>query len=120
MSSPSHWIFGGCDNTTPLGRITVHVSVCKAPATPDLAPDTVTASGGTTTEIERLNHYGLMMMQWLYDRPGATGPTTGLDRFCIATREMLWIPPSGRPVSVCMYMLSLLWEMLKDTLRLPS
>ena len=120
MSSPSHWIFGGCDNTTPLGRITVHVSVCKAPATPDLAPDTVTASGGTTTEIERLNHYGLMMMQWLYDIPGATGPTTGLDRLCIATREMLWIPPSGRPVSVCMYMLSLLREMLKDTLRLPS
>ena len=88
MSSPSHWILGGCDNSTPLGRITVHVSVCKAPATPDLAPDTDTASGATTTEIERLNHYGLIM-QWFYDRPGVTGPTTGLDRLCIATREIL-------------------------------
>ena len=110
MSSPSHWILGECDNSTPLGIVTVHVSVCKAPATPDLAPDTDTASGATTTEIERLSHYCLIM-QWLYDRPGATGPTTGLDRLCIATREILWI---GRSVSVYMYMLSLLWEMLKD------
>ena len=67
MSSPCHWILGGCDNTTPLGRITVHVSVCKAPATPDLAPDTVTASGATTTEIYReTQSLWFLITQWLY------------------------------------------------------
>ena len=39
-------------------------------------------------------------------RPGETGPTTGLGRDAIATRDMLWIPPRGRLVSVCVNMLS--------------
>ena len=53
MSSPSHWILGGCDNSTPLGRITVHVSVCIAPATPESSPDTDTSCGAATTEKKR-------------------------------------------------------------------
>ena len=59
MSSPSHWMLGGCDNSTPLGRITVHVSVCIAPATPESSPDTDTSSGAATTEETwwSMHHY---------------------------------------------------------------
>ena len=67
MSSPSHWILGGCDNSTPLGIVTVHVSKYEVPATLDPSPDTDTTGGvNTVIDIERYISSGVIML-WYTD-----------------------------------------------------
>ena len=46
VESPSHWISRE-SGSTPLGRLTLQLSVYEVPATPDPSPD-ITTTGGTT------------------------------------------------------------------------
>ena len=48
VESPSHWISRDT-GSTPLGRLTLQLSVYEVPATPDPSPDTTTTTGGATT-----------------------------------------------------------------------
>ena len=90
-----HWILG-VTSATPRGRVTLHVSEYEVPTSPDPSPDTTTTGASTTEYPENCEIIGL-----LHYSPGLTGPTTGLGRSIRATREILWIPPTGRPVSSC-------------------
>ena len=51
MGSPSHWISRE-SGSTPLGRLTLHVSVYEVPVTPDPSPDTTTSGDSATTATE--------------------------------------------------------------------
>ena len=51
MGSPSHWISRE-SGSTPLGRLTLHVSVYEVPVTPDPSPDTTTSGDSATTVIK--------------------------------------------------------------------
>ena len=51
MGSPSHWISRE-SGSTPLGRLTLHVSVYEVPVTPDPSPDTTTSGDSATTVID--------------------------------------------------------------------
>ena len=42
-----HWMFGEA-SCTPIGRLTLHVSVYEVPAAPDPSPDTTTSGGAST------------------------------------------------------------------------
>ena len=42
-----HWILGEA-SCTPIGKMTLHVSVYEVPVTPDPSPDIIT-HGGTST-----------------------------------------------------------------------
>ena len=102
VESPSHWISRE-SGSTPLGRLTLQLSVYEVPATPDPSPDTTTTGGatGATNGKEKLYiHINILNI------PGSTGPATSLGRYArtlspclIATREMLCIPPAGRLLS---------------------
>ena len=48
VGSPSHWISRE-SGSTPLGRLTLHVSVYEVPVTPDPSPDTTTSGDSATT-----------------------------------------------------------------------
>ena len=107
-----HWMLGEA-SCTPLGRLTLHVSVYEAShsATPDPSPDIITHEGDSTAaEIGFRNGIQVLCI----DIPGETGPARGLGRCIRATSEILWIPPTGRSVS--MWLLSSLCSPLKDTL----
>ena len=43
-----HWTLGETSLTSPRGSMTMHVSVCEVPATPDSFPDTLTTGASTT------------------------------------------------------------------------
>ena len=90
----------------------MHVSEYEVPATPDSSPDTLTITGASTTIIQQL--YTFELAHAIHS-PGVTGPATGLGRSTKATREILWTPPTGRPVSSCLLSLSRL-SMVKATL----
>ena len=90
----------------------MHVSEYEVPATPDPSPDALTITGGSTTIIQLF--YTGEPTHAMYS-PGLTGPATGLGRSTKATREILWTPPTGRPVSSCLLSLSRL-SMVKATL----
>ena len=92
-----HWILGGTP-ATPRGRVTLHVSEYEVPTSPDPSPDTTTTGASTTEYPESCGN----RVATVYS-PGVTGPTTGLGRSNRATREILWIPPTGRPVSSCVW-----------------
>ena len=47
VESPSHWISRE-SGSTPLGRLTLQLSVYEVPTTPDPSPDTTTTGGATT------------------------------------------------------------------------
>ena len=85
-----HWILGETP-ATPGGRLTLHVSVYEVPT----SPDTTTTGASTTDNTESCETHiaGFVL----------TGPTTGLGRSIRATREIPWIPPTGRPVSSCVW-----------------
>ena len=97
-----HWILGETP-ATPRGRVTLHVSEYEVPTSPDPSPDTTT-TGASTTECPESCETDGRIGCYL---PGVTGPTTGLGRRIRATREILWIPPTGRPVSSCVWSLTL-------------
>ena len=46
-----HWMFGEA-SCTPIGRMTLHVSVYEVPVTPDPSPDTTTSGDSATTAID--------------------------------------------------------------------
>ena len=46
VGSPSHWISRE-SGSTPLGRLTLHVSVYEVPVTPDPSPDTTHPNADT-------------------------------------------------------------------------
>ena len=98
-----HWILGET-SATPRGSVTLHVSEYEVPTSPD-----ITTTGASTTEYPEICE----MLAVMYS-PGLTGPTTGLGRSTRATREILWIPPTGRPVSSCVW--SSLLSVVKATL----
>ena len=104
-----HWMLGEA-SCTPIGRMTQHVSVYEVPVTPDPSPD-ITTTSGTSTAAEIGFRDGIQVL--CIDIPGETGPARGLGRCTRATREILWIPSTGRPVSVWLLSLSL---SVKDTL----
>ena len=56
MGSPSHWISRE-SGSTPLGRLTLHVSVYEVPVTPDPSPDTTTSGDSATTAIDMARKY---------------------------------------------------------------
>ena len=91
-----HWILGET-RATPGGSLTLHVSEYEVPATPDPSPDTLNNMGLSTAKMCVKMIFHLPMYS-----PGVTGPATGLGRSAKATREILWTPPSGRPVSSCL------------------
>ena len=47
-----HWMLGEA-SCTPIGRLTLHVSVYEVPVTPDPSPDTTT-SGDSAAAIEMM------------------------------------------------------------------
>ena len=104
-----HWILGET-SATPRGRVTLHVSEYEVPTSPDLSPDTTTTGASTTEYPESCE---TDTCSYMYS-PGVTGPTTGLGRSIRATREILWIPPTGRSVSSCVW--SSLLSVVKATL----
>ena len=91
-----HWILGET-SATPRGRVTLHVSEYEVPTSPDPSPDTTTTGASTTEYPKSCETHGKIGCYL----PGVTGPTTGLGRCIRATREILWIPPTGRPVRLC-------------------
>ena len=52
VESPSHWISRE-SGSTPLGRLTLQLSVYEVPATPDPSPDTTTTGGATGATMEK-------------------------------------------------------------------
>ena len=52
VESPSHWISRE-SGSTPLGRLTLQLSVYEVPATPDPSPD-ITTTGGATVATRAL------------------------------------------------------------------
>ena len=52
VESPSHWISSE-SGSTPLGRLTLQLSVYEVPATPDPSPDTTTTDGATGATMEK-------------------------------------------------------------------
>ena len=46
-----HWILGKA-SCTPIGRLTLHVSVYEVPVTPDPSPDTITSGDSATTVMK--------------------------------------------------------------------
>ena len=106
-----HWILGET-SATPRGRMTLHVSEYEVPTSPDPSPDTTT-TGASTTEYPESCEIANRRFATMYS-PGVTGPTTGLGRSTRATREILWIPPTGRPASSCVW--SSLLSVVKATL----
>ena len=104
-----HWILGETP-ATPRGSVTLHVSEYEVPTSPDPSPDTTT-TGASTTEYPESCEMQVCYTMYL---PRLTGPTTGLGRSNRATREILWIPPTGRPVSS--YVWSSLLSVVKATL----
>ena len=107
-----HWMLRETLNT-PGGIVTLHVSEYEVPATPDSSPDILTNTGASTTEIGFAGKHKYKSLA--IHSPGVTGPATGLGRSTKATREILWTPPTGRPVSSCLLSLSRL-SMVKATL----
>ena len=65
-----HWMLGEA-SCTPIGRLTLHVSVYEVPVTPDPSPDTTT-SGGASTAAENGLRDGIQVL--CIDIPGETGP----------------------------------------------
>ena len=45
-----HWMLGEA-SCTPIGRMTLHVSVYEVPVTPDPSPDIITNGASTAAEI---------------------------------------------------------------------
>ena len=67
MSSPSHWILGGCENSTLPGIETMHMSMYEVPAAFDPSLNTDTTGGGNTViDIERYISSGAIML-WYTD-----------------------------------------------------
>ena len=50
-----HWMLGEAP-CTPIGRMTLHVSVYEVPVTPDPSPDTTTSGDSATTVYFTLNN----------------------------------------------------------------
>ena len=90
-----HWMLGEA-SCTPIGRMTLHVSVYEVPATPNPFPDIITTGASTTAAIGLRDGIQVLCI----NIPGETGPARGLGRCTRATREILWIPPTGRLVSM--------------------
>ena len=90
-----HWMLGEAFCTS-IGRLTLHVSVYEVPVTPDPSHDTTTSGDSTAAEIGFRDGIQVLCI----DIPGETGQARGLGRCTRATREILWIPPTGTPVSV--------------------
>ena len=51
VESPSHWI-SRVSGSTPLGRLTLQLSVYEVPTTPDPSPDTTTTGAATVATME--------------------------------------------------------------------
>ena len=55
VESPSHWISRE-SGSTPLGRLTLQLSVYEVPATPDPSPDTTITGGATGATAEKSSY----------------------------------------------------------------
>ena len=69
-----HWILGEA-SCTPIGRLTLHVSVYEVPVTPDPSPDIITHGGASTAAVIGFRD-GIQVS--CTDIPGETGPARGL------------------------------------------
>ena len=65
VESPSHWISRE-SGSTPLGTLTLHVSVYEVPTTPDPSPDTTTTGGATGTTIENNSYTFTLILSLTY------------------------------------------------------
>ena len=80
VESPSHWISRE-SGSTPLGILTLQLSVYEVPATPDPSPDTTTTGGATVATMEENSYtFTLIRQPLIQNIPGSTGPATSLGR----------------------------------------
>ena len=91
VSGPSHWIVGVAESSswTPLGRVTLHVSLYEIPATLDPNPETATSGGSINRCIGRKMIEVCNIGSYSIYIPALTGPTTGLGICITATIEMV-------------------------------
>ena len=64
VENPSHWISRE-SGSTPLGRLTLQLSVYEVPTTPDPSPDTTTTGGATGATMEK-NSYTFTLISCAY------------------------------------------------------
>ena len=69
VESPSHWISRE-SGSTPLGRLTLQLSVYEVPATPDPSPDTTTTGGATGATMEKNSYIFTLISRTLYSYQG--------------------------------------------------